>query len=143
MRPHHSRRSLPPPSSRAARILGRDELRLLLLSLTDGRARHGYELIRQIKAFSRGAYVPSSGMVYPALADLADAGLTTATEGEGGRKLYSATAQGIAEATRRAEEIDALRARPPLFAVRSPISTWCCATRWILPIRRAPMPSSN
>ena len=97
--------------SRATRVLSRDELRLLLLSLIDETQRHGYEMIRRIKALSRGQYAPSSGMVYPALGELAEAGFAVHSEGEGGRKLFVATPAGIAEAKAREAEIQAIRER--------------------------------
>lgn len=96
---------------RATRVLSREELRLLLLSLIDETERHGYELIRRIKSLSRGSYAPSSGMVYPALGELADTGFAVHSEGEGGRKLFVATPAGIAEGKARADEIAAIRER--------------------------------
>lgn len=96
---------------RAPRVLSGDELRLLLLSLIDETERHGYELIRRIKSLSRGHYAPSSGMVYPALGELAEAGLAVQSEGEGGRKLFIASAAGVAESKAREREITAIRER--------------------------------
>lgn len=110
---HNSRydRSDTAGSLRAARVISRDELRLVLLSLIDSTERHGYELIRRIKSLSSGNYAPSSGMVYPALAELEAAGFASHCEGEGGRKLFTATAAGIAEAKAREPEIAELRLR--------------------------------
>ncbi len=105
---------------RAARVLSRDELSLLLLSLVDDEQRHGYELIRKIRSLSGGLYSPSSGMVYPALAELADAGFAAPEDGEGGRKLYAATPAGVAEANARSAEIAAIVERLEALAKEQP-----------------------
>lgn len=98
-------------SVRAARVLSREELRLLLLSLIDDSERHGYELIRRINSLSRGHYAPSSGMVYPALAELSECGHVVSSEGEGGRRLFVATSAGLAEAKAKDGEVTAIRER--------------------------------
>lgn len=101
-------------------MLSRDELGLLLLSLVDDEQRHGYDLIRMIQSLSKGAYSPSSGMVYPALAQLAEAGFAAPEEGEGGRRLYAATPAGVAEAKDRSAEISAIRERLEALADEQP-----------------------
>lgn len=90
---------------RSGGVLTKGELKLLLLALFDDRSRHGYELIRLIKAKSRGAYAPSPGMIYPALAELAHDGLISEAPGEGGRRTFALAAPGSAEFAARAAEI--------------------------------------
>jgi DNA-binding PadR family transcriptional regulator len=92
------------------RLLNRGELRLLLLKLLETGPRHGYELIKGIKARSAGAYAPSPGILYPTLASLAEAGAISATA-DGMRKLFSLNESGRTEVAGKAEELDALLAR--------------------------------
>ncbi len=58
---------------------------------------HGYEMIREIAERSGGAWKPSPGSVYPTLQLLEDEGLI-ASESEGGKKLFTLTESGRAEA---------------------------------------------
>ena len=50
------------------RKLGSGDLQLLIMALLEERPRHGYEIIKALEETSKGFYVPSPGMVYPALA---------------------------------------------------------------------------
>lgn len=77
----------------AGRKFSSHELQLMLLALLEKKAAHGYELIRQLEALSDGFYVPSPGMVYPALTYLSEIGHAD-IELEGSRKLYSLTDGG-------------------------------------------------
>ncbi|RKH20558.1 PadR family transcriptional regulator [Corallococcus praedator] len=72
------------------------ELRLVLLHLISQEPRHGYDLIRAIEGLSRGAYVPSPGVIYPTLTLLKDMGLVGEPDTDSQRKLFSITAQGQA-----------------------------------------------
>jgi len=86
---HHERGGLEGGPMRRRRILSGDQLRLVLLHLVGQQPRHGYDLIREVEALTNGAYVPSAGVVYPALSLLADMGhVTTSDDGEG-RKVLS------------------------------------------------------
>ncbi len=69
--------------------------------LLDRQPSHGYELIRSIEELSAGFYVPSPGVIYPALTYLSELGHAAATP-EGNRKLYTLTAEGktVLEASR-------------------------------------------
>jgi len=58
---------------------------------------HGYEMIQEIQERSQGAWKPSPGSVYPTLQLLEDEGLI-GSESEGGKKLFSLTDAGRAEA---------------------------------------------
>ncbi|MFT8663314.1 PadR family transcriptional regulator [Zymomonas mobilis] len=75
------------------RKLSSNELQLILLALLEEKSAHGYDLIRQLEALSDGFYVPSPGMVYPALTYLSEVGHTD-IEQEGSRKLYRLTDLG-------------------------------------------------
>lgn len=88
-------------------VFGHGRLRLYLLKLLDESPRHGYEVIRLLEERFHGRYAPSAGTVYPRLAKLAAEGLVTHTD-EGGRKVYSLTAEGRRELAARADELAAL-----------------------------------
>ena len=93
------------------RVLSRDELTLLLLSLLAGEERHGYELIRAVKSLSGGLYAPSSGMVYPALSTLEADQLISETESSSGRRIFVATDSGRAKVKANAGELSDIKAR--------------------------------
>jgi len=89
------------------RKLASADLQLLILKLLEEKPRHGYEVIKELEERSKGFYVPSPGMVYPALTYLEELEHAT-VEASGTRKLYSITAAGQAhlEANRsRADEL--------------------------------------
>jgi len=77
---------------------GRGEVRSAVLALLAERPMHGYQIIREIEERSGGSWKPSAGSVYPTLQLLADEGLIQAEESNG-RKSYSLTDEGRAEAT--------------------------------------------
>ena len=58
------------------------------------RPSHGYELIKSLEDHSHGLYVPSPGMVYPALTYLEEIGYASA-EMDGTKKRYSLTEAGM------------------------------------------------
>jgi len=76
------------------RKLGSADLQLLILALLKDRPRHGYEIIKSLDQLSNGFYVPSPGMVYPALTYLEEIGHSQ-LEAEGTRKLYRITQAGL------------------------------------------------
>lgn len=76
-----------------ARKLSSTDLQLVILALLEPAPAHGYELIRTIEERSGGFYVPSPGVVYPALTFLGEIGHAEA-ETEGNRKLYRITDEG-------------------------------------------------
>lgn len=88
-----------------------EALRLILLKLLSEQARHGYDLIKEIEARSGGFYVPSPGVVYPALTLLDDMGLIEEQKAEGAKKLFAITEAGTAHLAEHAEQADALMAR--------------------------------
>ncbi|MGH3438754.1 MAG: PadR family transcriptional regulator, partial [Sciscionella sp.] len=74
-------------------------VRAAVLALLTERAMHGYEMIQEITERSGGFWRPSPGSVYPTLQLLADEGLVESDEsGGGGRKLFTLTDTGRAEA---------------------------------------------
>ena len=95
---------------RRRRPLGHGDLRLLLLSLISETPRHGYDLIREIEARTQGAYVPSPGVIYPALETLLDLGWAKA-ETEGSKRSFSVTPEGTEALDVEAETLEAIGER--------------------------------
>lgn len=92
------------------RKLSSDDLQLLLLALIAERPSHGYELIKELEKRSNGFYVPSPGMMYPALACMEDQGHVT-IQLEGNRKRYALSDEGRAHLEARREHVDLMLAR--------------------------------
>ena len=92
------------------RALEHGHLRLLLLQLIAEAPRHGYDLIREIETRTGGAYVPSPGVIYPALETLLDLGWAAA-ETEGSRRSFRITPEGEAELAAQAEHLAQINAR--------------------------------
>jgi len=99
------------------RKFGSAELQLLILALLAERARHGYELIKEIEQRSGGWYVPSPGMVYPALSYLEDAGYAS-VEPAGAKKLYTISVAGLAWLDDQRASVEALWTQLARFAER-------------------------
>ena len=70
-----------------------DDLQLLLLALLAEKPAHGYELIKSLETVSNGFYVPSPGMVYPALTYLEELGYVSVLQ-SGNRKCYTLAEEG-------------------------------------------------
>ncbi len=96
---------------RRQRVFDGSELRLVLLHLIAERARHGYDLIREIEALTAGAYAPSPGVVYPMLTLLDDMNLIAEQQSDGAKKRFAITDDGRTHLAERAEEVAALMAR--------------------------------
>jgi DNA-binding PadR family transcriptional regulator len=92
------------------RKLASADLQLLILKLLDEKSRYGYEIIKDLDERSKGFYVPSPGMVYPALTYLEEIGHATVTV-EGTRKLYSITDPGKEHLAKNSAAADALLAQ--------------------------------
>jgi DNA-binding PadR family transcriptional regulator len=75
----------------------RGDVRASILALLKDRPMHGYEMIQEIAERSGNAWRPSPGSVYPTLQLLEDEGLIESAT-EGGKKLFTLTAGGRAEA---------------------------------------------
>lgn len=96
---------------RRQRFFGHGELRLVILSILQGNASHGYELIKAIEALTEGNYSPSPGVIYPSLDLLQDQGLITVQEEDGGRKKIAITAEGKQTLEESQENLEHIRAR--------------------------------
>jgi DNA-binding PadR family transcriptional regulator len=92
------------------RKLGSADLQLLILKLLAEKPRYGYEIIKELEERSKGFYVPSPGMVYPALTYLEEIGHAT-VQVDGARKLYSITESGQEHLARNLATADALFAQ--------------------------------
>lgn len=77
----------------ATRKLSAHELGLVVLSLLTEKARYGSEIADCIEQLSQHFYRPSSGILYPMLADLTEQGHIS-QERQGRRKFYALTPQG-------------------------------------------------
>lgn len=75
------------------RKLSSADLQLVILALLEKQQAHGYELIRAIEELSNGFYIPSPGVIYPALTYIGEIG-QAAVEQDGNRKLYRITDDG-------------------------------------------------
>jgi DNA-binding PadR family transcriptional regulator len=82
----------PPGPSRGPKA-GRGDVRAAILALLQEGPRTGYQIMSEIEERSGGAWRPSPGAVYPALAQLADEGLIVGEE-SGGRRTFSLTPAG-------------------------------------------------
>jgi DNA-binding PadR family transcriptional regulator len=89
------------------RKLSSGDLQLLILKLLDEKSRYGYEIIKELDERSKGFYVPSPGMVYPALTYLEELGHATVAV-DGARKLYSITETGKEHLAKNLSTADAL-----------------------------------
>jgi len=92
------------------RKLASADLQLMILGLLAEKPRHGYEIIKALDERSKGFYVPSPGMVYPALTYLEEIGHAT-VEPEGTRKLYHITAAGTEHLQSNRSTADAMFAQ--------------------------------
>ncbi|AVS86468.1 PadR family transcriptional regulator [Paracidovorax avenae] len=106
-----SRGAPPGPRRGGGRFFGHGGLRLVLLQLIADKPRHGYELIKAIEERLGGSYSPSPGVVYPTLTLLEELGHVTVSAEGGGRKLHTATPEGLAHLESHRDEVDALLAR--------------------------------
>lgn len=80
----------------------RGDVRASILALLAERPMHGYEMIREIAERTQDAWKPSPGSVYPTLQLLEDEGVVAGEE-SGGKKLFSLTEAGRAEAAEQPE----------------------------------------
>jgi DNA-binding PadR family transcriptional regulator len=78
---------------RIGRMLASGDLRLVALYFIEQQPRHGYDLIKAIEEKTSGIYVPSPGVIYPALTFLEEAGFATSVA-EANKRLYTITDEG-------------------------------------------------
>ena len=95
---------------RRGRKLGSADLQLLLLHLLAEKPSHGYELIKGLEERSSGYYVPSPGMIYPALTYLEELGYAR-VEADGAKKLYHPTDEGRRHLEQNREAVDFILAQ--------------------------------
>ena len=95
---------------RTGRKLGAADLQLVILSLLKEKPHHGYEIIKALEERSGGFYVPSPGMVYPALTYLEEV-CDALVEAEGTKKLYRITPSGEAHLKQDAAIAEAILAQ--------------------------------
>ena len=81
----------------------RGDIRTAILAVLIERPGHGYDIMSRLQEKSGGMWRPSAGSVYPTLQQLEDEELVTATDSDG-KRVYTITADGAAEAERRIEE---------------------------------------
>ncbi|MBM0276595.1 PadR family transcriptional regulator [Micromonospora tarensis] len=83
----------------------RPNVRAAVLALLTERPMHGYEMIQEIDSRTGGAWRPSPGSIYPTLQLLEDEGVIVASteESGGGRKRFTLTEPGQAEAAEAAQ----------------------------------------
>lgn len=97
-------------AGRRRRPLDHGDLRLLILSLIAETPRHGYDLIAEIESRSGGAYKPSPGVMYPALAVIQDLGFAKVKKTDGKRVFYI-TEAGEAEISANGETLEKIEER--------------------------------
>jgi DNA-binding PadR family transcriptional regulator len=78
----------------------RGDIRTAALLLLAEEPRNGYQIMQEVEERSDGAWRPSPGSVYPALAQLEDEGLIRSEESDG-RKLFALTDAGRAYVAER------------------------------------------
>jgi DNA-binding PadR family transcriptional regulator len=88
---------------RGARKARRGDIRTAALLLLAEEPRNGYQIMQEVEERSDGAWRPSPGSVYPALAQLEDEGLIRSEEIDG-RKAYRLTVEGLAQVEQRDPE---------------------------------------
>lgn len=93
----------------SGRKLSSADLHLILLSLLAKRPSHGYELIKALEDHSHGLYVPSPGMIYPALTYLEEIGFTS-VDTDGNKKRFSVTEAGREELLKNVDSADRMLA---------------------------------
>ena len=76
---------------------GRGDIRAAILALLAEQPMHGYQIMRELRDRSGGAWRVSPGSVYPTLSQLEDEELIQA-EQQGGKRVFSLTESGTTEA---------------------------------------------
>jgi DNA-binding PadR family transcriptional regulator len=95
---------------RTGRKFDAADLQLIILALLSEQPRHGYELIKTLEERSGGFYVPSQGVIYPALTYLEETGLAE-VEASGTKKLYRITESGQKRVEENRELVEATLAK--------------------------------
>ncbi|MDR7416415.1 MAG: PadR family transcriptional regulator [Armatimonadota bacterium] len=75
------------------RVVGRGDLKYLILDVLKDRPMHGYDVLRALQERFGGFYAPSPGAVYPTLQMLEDMGYLSSTL-QDGKRVYALTEEG-------------------------------------------------
>jgi DNA-binding PadR family transcriptional regulator len=105
-------------SARGARMFDAGALRLMVLGLIAEEPRHGYDIIKALKARFQGSYSPSPGSIYPILGTLQQAGFVT-VKSWGPKKKFTIAPSGEDYLASQRTELDAIRAQ--IEAAAAPI----------------------
>ena len=100
--------------------LAQGDLRLVALALIAETPRHGYEIIKLIEEKTADWYSPPPSIVYPTLANLAEAGYATATTEP--PRLYTITDDGRAFLEQNRDPADVVLNR--LTALGERVTRW-------------------
>jgi len=95
---------------RGGRMFDSGALRLVVLGLIAEQPRHGYDIIRLLKARFQGSYSPSPGSIYPILQQLAEAGFVSSSS-HGPRRRFAVTEAGRAWLEEQRAELNAINAQ--------------------------------
>jgi DNA-binding PadR family transcriptional regulator len=87
-----------------SRFFESGEVRLAVLSLLSEGPKHGYQLMKEMRERSNGAYRASAGSVYPTLQQLEDEELI-ASDQQSGRRVYHLTKAGKKELEKEAPTV--------------------------------------
>jgi DNA-binding PadR family transcriptional regulator len=92
------------------RLFDYGDLRFILLQMVADKPSHGYDLIKALEDRMGGGYSPSPGVIYPTLTMLEEQGFAQVTA-DGGKKQYSATAEGRTYLIANQATVDAIQGR--------------------------------
>jgi DNA-binding PadR family transcriptional regulator len=95
----------PFPGPHGGRRARRGDVRAAALLLLSEEPRNGYAIMQAIEERTGGAWRPSPGSVYPALAQLQDEGLVRVEEHESGRTFHL-TEAGLAHVEERRSDLE-------------------------------------
>src|SRR5213594_1425420 len=82
------------PRGRRRRWFESGDMKYVILKLVKDKARHGYEVMKELEEQMHGCYSASPGTVYPTLQWLEDEGLVRAQDVDG-KKVYEITDAGL------------------------------------------------
>ena len=85
-------------------------LKYVILDLIKDKARHGYDIIRELEIQSHGFYKPSPGVIYPTLQMLEEMGYAKSAEQEG-KRIYTITEEGLRFLSDQSNIADGVRSR--------------------------------
>lgn len=91
------------------------DLQLMVLALLNEAPCHGYELIKALETRSNGFYVPSPGVIYPALTYLEELNYVT-VESLGNRKRFTLADLGREHLAANRERVDMMLDKLSYFA---------------------------